>query len=169
MTPEEYQKLKEAEKAHLRKIRELKKAQRSSSRKASVTNAVTGMASKMEELFSEHGEMVERLQMDSAMSEARMEVALDSVEANDSVSEAQDAAELAAAEAELKRSRARDLINQMKQSDLKSSDSPASASGSAKNSTEGSTEGSTKGPENTEGASEKETSLPEKTIGRMKP
>ena len=161
MTPEEYQKLKEAEKEHLRKIRELKKAQRSSSRKASVTNAVTGMASKMEELFTEHGEMVERLQMDSAMSEARMEVALDSVEANDKVSEAQDAAELAAAEAELKRNRARDLINQMKQSDLTSSDSTASVSDAE--------EGSTKGPEKTTEDSEKRTSLPEKTIGRMKP
>ena len=152
MTPEEYQKFKEAEKEHLRKIRELKKAQRSASRKSTVTKAVTGMATDMQDLFDENGQMIERLQMDSAMSEARMEVALDSVEMNSDVTEAQDAAELAKADADLRKSRARDLVNQMKQETGAVMDSNAEA------------------PEpKADEAKPEEKPLPEKTIGRMKP
>ena len=152
MTPEEYQKFKEAEKEHLRKIRDLKKAQRSASRKSTVTKAVTGMATDMQDLFDEHGQMIERLQMDSAMSEARMEVALDSVEMDSRVSEAQDAAELAKLEEEQKKARARDLINQMKQETGAVQKQNADAS-----------------EPNPIDAKAEEKPLPEKTIGRMKP
>ena len=152
MTPEEYQKFKEAEKEHLRKIRDLKKAQRSASRKATVTKAVTGMATDMQGLFDEHGQMIERLQMDSAMSEARMEVALDSVEMDSGVTEAQDAAELAKLEEEQKKARARDLINQMKQETGAVQKQNADASE----------------PNPIDDKAE-EKPLPEKTIRRMKP
>lgn len=158
MTPEEYEQFKEAEKAHLRKLRELKKTHQQLQRKAKVTGAVTDMAESMNQLFDEHGEMVEKLQRDSIESEARMEVALDHVDMNDTVQEAQDAADLEAAET-LRKARAQELIRQMKtaegvpatESSAPSSSSPSTESGS-----------------NATTDSETSSELPEKTIGRMK-
>ena len=158
MTPEEYEQFKEAEKAHLRKLRELKKTHQQLQRKAKVTGAVTDMAESMNQLFDEHGEMVDKLQRDSIESEARMEVALDNVEMNDTVQEAQDAADLEAAET-LRKARAQELIRQMKAAEgapvsetvPKTAASPSSESGSDATTDEQSS-----------------SELPEKTIGRMK-
>ena len=83
MTPEEYEQFKEAEKAHLRKLREIKKQNQALKRKAAVTRSVTDMAEGATDLFSESDEMVERLQMDSASAEARLDVALDSMGSSD--------------------------------------------------------------------------------------
>ena len=65
MTPEEYERFKEAEKNHLRKLKEIKKVHAQMQRKSQVTRAVTDMASGIEDLFSEHEEMVYRLQADA--------------------------------------------------------------------------------------------------------
>ena len=81
-----------------------------------------------------------------------MEVALDSVEMDSRVSEAQDAAELAKLEEEQKKARARDLINQMKQETGAVQKQNADAS-----------------EPNPIDAKAEEKPLPEKTIGRMKP
>ena len=83
MTPEEYERFKEAEKIHLRKLKEIKKVHAQMQRKSQVTRAVTDMASGIEDLFSEHEEMVYRLQADAAGSEARLDVALDQAHAID--------------------------------------------------------------------------------------
>lgn len=158
MTPEEYERFKEAEKAHLRKLRELKKTHQQLQRKAKVTGAVTDMAESMNQLFNEHEEMVDKLQRDSIESEARMEVALDNVEADDRTLEALDAAELEADQA-LRKARAQELIRQMKAAE----GAPASAVSSTPDTTPAAESGSdaTTDPESS-------SELPEKTIGRMK-
>ena len=158
MTPEEYEQFKEAEKAHLRNLRELKKTHKQLQRKAKVTGAVTDMAESMNQLFDEHGEMVDKLQRDSIESEARMEVALDNVDMDDKVQEAQDAADLEAAET-LRKARAQELIRQVKAAE----GAPASASPSTPESAPSAEPGS-------DATTDEESSseLPEKTIGRMK-
>ena len=114
MTPEEYQKVKEAEKAHLRKLKELKKTHAQLSRKARITNAVTDMAESVQSLYDEHRTMVDRLEMDAISSEARLDVAMDGLEGDSSVQEALDAAQLEADQEVIKRARAKSLIEQMK-------------------------------------------------------
>ena len=162
MTPEEYEQFKEAEKAHLRKLRELKKTHQQLQRKAKVTGAGTDMADGMNQLFDEHGEMVEKLQRDAIESEARMEVALDQVDMNDSVQEAQDAADLEAAET-LRKARAQELIRQMKAAEGVGATTSSTASSAPSASLPSSESGS---DATTDGESSSE--LPEKTIGRMK-
>jgi len=161
MTPEEYEQFKEAEKAHLRKLREIKKQHQALKRKAAVTRSVTDMAEGATDLFSESDEMVERLQMDSASAEARLDVALDSLGSSDAAQGQLDAAELAQAEEELKKQRAQELIRQMK-SESPSRDGSPSAPESSTATPESPASDETTGPSTS-------SDLPEKTIGRMKP
>lgn len=161
MTPEEYERFKEAEKAHLRKLRELKKTHQELRRKARVAGAVTDMAEGINGLFNEHEEMVDRLQRDSIESEARMEVALDNIEADDARLEALDAAELEADQA-LRKARAQDLIRQMKSAQGMTAEDPASEKATAEEKTSHS-----KANDITK-SSAPPSDLPEKTIGRMK-
>ncbi len=87
MTPEEYERFKEAEKAHLRQLRELKKTHEQLSRKARISQAVTDMTEGVRSLFNEHEEMMARLERDTFESEARLDVALDHIEAEGTVPE----------------------------------------------------------------------------------
>ena len=165
MTPEEFERFKEAEKAHLRKIRELKKANKQFVQQSKISRAVTDMATGMHELYDEHREMVDRLQMGTLQNEARMEVALDSVDM-DSVTEAQDAAALEADMEAIKKARAQELIRQMKMEGSSSTDSSAKApaqSAPVQNAPLGRTPLTEKPKPTTS------SDLPEKTIGRMKP
>lgn len=161
MTPEEYEQFKEAEKAHLRKLRELKKTHQQLRRKAQVTGAVTDMAEGINSLFNEHEEMVDKLQRDSIESEARMEVALDNVEADDATLEALDAAELEADQT-LRKARAQELIRQMKSAQgMPESDTDSKKSRSTEKTSDSRAQDETK-------SSAPPSDLPEKTIGRMK-
>ncbi len=181
MTPEEYQKLKEAEKDHLRKLREIKKVHSQAVQQSKITQAVTNMATGMTGLYDEHREMVDRLQMDTLQSEARMEVALDSIGSIDSTdsasvpSEAQDAADLAVNEEAIRRAKAQALVRQMKlegegsMDDLPSKGaSPTSTTGSHSESSS-STASSGRTPLTEKPKPTTSSNLPEKTIGRMKP
>ena len=158
MTPEEYQKVKEAEKAHLRQLKELKKTHAQLSRKARITNAVTDMAESVQELFDEHRTMVDRLEMDAISSEARLDVAMDGLEGDSSVQEALDAAQLEADQEAIKKARAKSLIQQMK---LEGGFVPTSPTKSESPSAKA-VEANPDTPETT-------PELPEKTIGKMKP
>ncbi len=158
MTPEEYQKVKEAEKAHLRKLKELKKTHAQLSRKARITNAVTDMAESVQELYDEHQTMVDRLEMDAISSEARLDVAMDGLEGDSSTQEALDAAQLEADQKAIKKARAKALIEQMK---LETGSAPASPTKSESP--------SAKAGEANPDAGETAPDLPEKTIGKMKP
>jgi len=180
MTPEEFQKLKEAEKDHLRKIKELKKLHKEHARHASVTRAVTDMATGMKALYDEQEEMVDRLQMQTMRSEARMEVALDAVGSSE-LDQAQDAALLERDMEAIKKAKAQELVRQMKMevgSGSLSHDSSATVSSQGAASSQDSAESET-GSQSTQKRSRtplNETpkpnatsDLPEKTIGRMKP
>ena len=158
MTPEEYQKVKEAEKAHLRQLKELKKTHAQLSRKACITNAVTDMAESVQELFDEHRTMVDRLEMDAISSEARLDVAMDGLEGDSSVQEALDAAQLEADQEAIKKARAKSLIEQMK---LETGSVPASPTSSESPSAKAAGANTDTGETTPE--------LPEKTIGKMKP
>lgn len=155
MTPEEYERFKEAEKAHLRKLKELKQAHHQLQRKAKVTRAVTDMAEGISSLYDEHNEMVERLQHDTILSEARMEVALDNLSSDDAALERLDAAELEADQT-LRKARAQELIRQMKAAE---SGEPLAPAAAAKTDSGAGSETPPAAPS---------SDLPEKTIGRMR-
>lgn len=149
MTPEEFQRLKEAEKDHLRKLKKLKDAARMLERQKKVSRAVTDMTSSMEQKLSEHADIMDQIAAAAALSEARLEIAMESSEKVDRVAqEMQD-------EETLSKERAKQLIRQMK---AESGDEP-----------EASTE-KTRAESRKKTTTEDQTeSLPEKTIGRMKP
>lgn len=143
MTPEEYQRLKETEKEHLRKIRQLKGMARQAERSRKVTGAVSDMVSSAERLLDEHREMTDRLTHDAALQEARLEIALEAADEKATAinQEAED-------EAELARIRAHQTINESR-SAAPSAPKPSGASDAAE-------------------SSNPPPSMPEKTIGRMK-
>ena len=159
MTPEEYERFKEAEKAHLRKLKELKQAHHQLQRKAKVTRAVTDMAEGISSLYDEHNEMVERLQHDTIHSEARMEVALDNLTADDAALERLDAAELEADQT-LRKARAQELIRQMKAAEGGEVEPPSAAPASPSSAASGAGSETRPVPPSSD--------LPEKTIGRMR-
>ena len=172
MTPEEFQRIKEAEKDHLRKIRELKKANKQFVQQSKITRAVTDMATGMNELYDEHREMVDRLEMGAIKNVARMEVAMDSVGENEP-SEAMDAAELEANAEALRKARAQELIRQMKLEGTSSTSGTPSSQVNASNVPSGSSSNSP-APAGRTPLIEKpkpttSSDLPEKTIGKMKP
>jgi len=173
MTPEEFERFKEAEKDHLRKIRDLKKANKQFVQQSKISRAVTDMATGMNELYDEHREMLDRLQMGTLQNEARMEVALDSVDM-DPVSEAQDAAALEADMEAIKKARAKELIRQMKLEGSSSTENAAKAPVQSAPVQNASSQSSPSGSSSRTPLSEKpkpttSSDLPEKTIGRMKP
>ncbi len=105
MTPEEYERIKQEEKAHLRKLRDLKKTHRDVQRKAKIVNAVRGMRNP--ELEAETDALTDGFYRDAAHQEARLDLALDS----------QSLDQAAAAEADkeaLAKEEAAALIRQMK-------------------------------------------------------
>ncbi len=157
MTPEEYQRIKEAEKEHLRALKKLKKAVRDFERSKSIANAVTRMGSESESALDTHSEVVDKLALETAHFEARLEVALES--AGERAEKALKAEELAKFDDELQKERARDLVDRIR-SEVGATDArePDDDSGT------GSGVSPTRGP-----ADERdEGPLPEKTIGRMR-
>ncbi len=110
MTPEEFERLKEAEKAHLRQVKALKQQYRHAQRKKGLMDALTGIV--RPDLDDVHDEMVDKLTMRNIESEARFEVALENADL------AEDALERAAREeAEhdvLRKADADALVRQMK-------------------------------------------------------
>ena len=121
MTPEEYQRIKEAEKQHLEAIKKLKatlrqaeksgKAGKSSLQKAmdEIENAPGG------DILDTHEEMIDRLAMDAIHQEARLEIALSSQKALDSSSDEETAPETnIQSDEELEQIRAKELVRKMK-------------------------------------------------------
>ena len=157
MTPEEYQRIKEAEREHLRKLKALKQTVRRLERQKKLNQALENITGGRERVLDTHEEMMEKLAMEAALSEARLEMAL---EAEQAVTEAEARAAL---EEDLQKARARELIRQIKLEGglpqgapdppaRPTKTPPAPAKASSK-------------PE----AAPPPQGLPEKTIGRMKP
>lgn len=152
MTPEEFDRIKKTEKEHLRKLKKLKEAHRQLERQKKMTDAVSELTTSMREKLDVHDDMMNRIGMDSALSEARLEMALESSEKAEL--EAQEWKD----EQDLTKERAKKLVRQMKtDGDVTVVDSKRDVAPTSSDKTK---------------SSEKDNSdseLPEKTIGRMKP
>lgn len=157
MTPEEYQRLKEAEKEHLRSLRKLKQTVRSLQRQKKLTDAVENVTMKPMEALNDHDALVQELAMETARNEARLDVALESISQGKAGSAPSDAELDAEHEDAIRKAKAADLVRRLR--------SQVDAGGPAQQ--------AAPGEERTGAAVKKapgaETSaLPEKTIGRMK-
>lgn len=107
MSPEEYQRYKEAEKAHLRKLKELKKAVHTLERQKTVRSAVEKVA-EGQDLLEKQKDFVDELAFETARHEARLDVALESAP------DAENQARTEKLEEELQRERAHALVKQLK-------------------------------------------------------
>ena len=159
MTEEEFQRIKEAEKEHLRAKKQLAELKRTLRRKKKIQSTVESMARGASSLLRRSADLVEQLGSDAARKQARLEVALDDTDAAPSK---EDEADVAAYEAEQRAQRARQLIRQMKQDGGTSarstrSDEAPSSSSPATDATSSPDDRSTTNDDD----------LPEKTIGRM--
>jgi hypothetical protein len=170
MTPEEYQRIKEAEKQHLRALKKLKEKLREVERQKSVARALEEIQKAPgEDILNTHEEMIDRLAFEAVEQEARLEVAMS--EAGELDSEEIDLqAEQEKSDAELQKIRAQDLVRQIKiqmgMSESRRKQDPAENVTTSE-------PGSPRAADSTStasGASENPTTpgtLPEKTIGRI--
>ncbi len=142
MTPEEYQRIKDAEKEHLRKLNALKQAAHRLRRQKQINDALHRLTGGRRQVLDEHEQMMDRLALETARHEARLDLALDAV--------AETTGDLAALEEALQKDRARALIRRMKQAEAPPEPTAVK-------------------PGPTPAGPEKTPPLPEKTIGRMKP
>lgn len=113
MTPEEFERLKASEKEHLKKLKELKGAVRILERQRKIQSALNEMTEASSDVLQTQADMVERLAMETAEQEARLEVALDSVA--DQPAGVSDEA----LEEELRQARARALVERLRDSETK--------------------------------------------------
>ena len=180
MTPEEYERFKAAEKEHLKKLKELKRAVQVLDRQRKIQSALNDISQASTDALETQADMVERLAMETAEQEARLEIALDSA------AEQAKAVPDEALEEELRQARARALVEKMKDSDLRVDaegnlkeahprSQPAGPRGGHANPTSTqtqqagkTTEPAKKGPQQTaSGVPPAKDPRPEKTIGRM--
>lgn len=186
MTPEEYERFKDAEKAHLRQLKALKKAVRLLERQKKIQSSLADMTRSSAEALEAQEEMIDRLALETAQRQARLEVALESGSDAENTKRA-DPIRSERADEELHRARARALVEKLK----RSSDPTAAPERERSPRTERTQPGSTErdGPRSTEptrpasrepadsppaGPPEADanptrgrTDRPEKTIGRM--
>lgn len=160
MTPEEYQRIKDAEKEHLRSLKKLKKAVRDLERSKSIANSVTRMSSTSESALETHQEMVDKLALETAHQEARLEIALESAEQK--AQQAANAEELERMDAELARERARSIVDDIR-TEMEAGVDPSLTEEAVD---------PRKDPDAAGGALDAQgddhAKLPEKTIGRMR-
>ena len=185
MTPEEYQRIKEAEKQHLQAIKKLKAKlrqveQRSGTgKKNSLQKALDEIENAPgQDILDTHEEMIDRLAMDAIHQEARLELALSSekdMEVDpasstepESTTKAPSKNELLQSDEELKELRAKELVRKMKiqmgLDNLKRKQEPAQNVTKKSNSANTAASNDANTSEGSEDASEE---LPEKTIGRI--
>ncbi|MFT5142722.1 MAG: DNA-binding PucR family transcriptional regulator [Rhodothermales bacterium] len=165
MSPEEYQRLKEAEKAHLRSLRELKQAVRGLNRQKKLTDAVVNATVKPMASLDDHDALVQELAMETARNEARLDVALESIGADPDKAGPTSAQVSAADEDLLRKAKAADLVRQLKlQLGVQGPDVSGTRSPAASNTTAAESKSASDAS-----ASVPSPPLPDKTIGRMKP
>jgi hypothetical protein len=110
MNRDEFERLKNEEKAHLRKVRALKQQLREANRKKGLLNALEGLDTSG--LDSTHEEMLQKLTEKNITSEARFELAMDTLD--DAAKQEAAREEMARLEADRTKSDAADLVRQMK-------------------------------------------------------
>lgn len=167
MTREEFERLKEAEKAHLRKLKELKQTLAGARRIQSSRQALDDMMSGSRDILDENDGLVERLSQDAAISEARVDMALDSESERNREADAEEIEE------ELRKARAQELVRRMRQQitpDTEGTAAPPAAD--APEEQRASSEKTIGKPQELQPDPRPEPEgkgLPEKTIGRVKP
>ena len=110
MDRDEFERLKEAEKAHLKKVRALKQQLREAKRKQGLLDALRGLDTSA--LDETHEEMLRQVTEKNVTAEARFELAMDALDEAEKQEAAR--AEMARLEAERQKSDAADLVKQMK-------------------------------------------------------
>lgn len=110
MDRDEFNRFKEAEKAHLRKVRALKQQLREAKRKKGLLDALKGLDTSS--LDATHEDALRKVTEQNITSEARFEMAMEALDAAEK--QEADRAELARHEAERQQSAAADLVQQMK-------------------------------------------------------
>ena len=165
MKREEFERIKEAEKEHLRKMRQLKDAVRQLERQKKIAGAISDMTTSMHDKLDVHSDMIDRLAVDAALSEARLEIALERTEEKDR------AEQLEKDEAALAKERARRTVEQIRGDSGTRGTSTDDATKSV-----GRMDVQRTAPEEPSAPAAAKTppaatkgDLPEKTIGRMKP
>ena len=168
MSPEEFQRLKEAEKEHLRKLKELKNAVRAHERQQSLTRAIEEIGGEIGGAGSQTAdtreEMLERLTTETARYEAHLEMALESAAEQEEA--ARRAAEMEAFEAEARKTRAGDLLRQIKE-ELGSAGPPPPERSTAAPPKQEAPSRETPKRETPANPTRPPDTRPEKTIGRM--
>lgn len=172
MTREEFERIKEAEKEHLRALKKLRQTVRGLERRQSVNKAISDIASSTGSILDKHTELVEKLGEETAMQEARLEIAMESLgtdEAEAQLKALEAEAEAAKFEESQQKDRARDLVQQVKdQMGSAPEGRTAPEQRPPTDRTIGRTKadpGSERKPDAPRAADE---TMPEKTIGRMK-
>lgn len=174
MTPEEYQRIKEAEKEHLKAIKKLKHKLRqvekggAAGKKSSLEQAMDEIENAPGDgILDTHEEMIDRLAMDAVHQEARLELALSSEQDQEPATPAEPEASpeaIVQSDEELQQIRAKELVRKMKiqmgLDNLKRKQDPV-RNVTTENDAPDSSESST------ESTPEEKTQLPEKTIGRI--
>lgn len=85
MDRDEFERLKQAEKEHLRTKKQLKRTLHTLKRKKRIQNAVTSMAQRARDLLRENESLVNSVSADAARAAARMDLALDRIDAVESI------------------------------------------------------------------------------------
>ncbi len=112
MSPEEFERLKAQEKAHLREMQRLQAQVADAGRKGRLASALEGIAGALSHGDAERDDLTRRLQTSSAQAEARMEIALEGEAERQKADEA--AAELARFEQEQNAARARSTVERLR-------------------------------------------------------
>ena len=143
MTHEEYQRLKEAEKEHLREKKRLRKRLAALKKRARSQGLVQTMKEGAQRLLRETESLVDTLRTQGARSEARLEVAEDGL-----------VDDLTEAEEELRKERAESLVRQYKAASNQGATRSARSEEQKRDAVDAETDSAEEGPD--------------KTIGRMR-
>jgi hypothetical protein len=108
MTPEEYERIKEAEKEHLRALRRLKEVAREVERRRALGQAINRLVDEPRAAMEASDDAIDRIAIETARAEARFELAVELSQ------EAQQAIELERFEEDQLRKRAADLLSEVR-------------------------------------------------------
>ncbi len=157
MSPEEFERLKAQEKAHLRKLQSLKAQARDAGRQGRLARALGEIAGALDP-SSTYDETMDALARETAQGEARFEIASEAAgERNAAADALEKAAQAEKLEADAARARARSVVEQMK----------ASLGGPVPQAPPAPTDKSL-GRADAPDAAPPPASLPEKTLGRRR-
>lgn len=166
MSPEEFNRIKEAEKEHLRKLKALKQAAGRLERQRSIAQALGNMTQEAEQKLEANRSTVEKLAWETAQQEARLELALEAAQ-EDPHAGAETAAdaqhEMEQADEALRQARAQEIVRQIKHGAGLGESSPDVQPSDVQ--TSQAADPDVQPPEHRSGSFP--SALPEKTLGRM--